>query len=439
MLVETRRRTWVQNVEAHWRPSVATNRACVMADTCIRFCYFRNLAKQEGRYRYFRGPRTEEGRITYEESMQESLEALVDTGATLMREGGVEALENKLLAVFAQGEEDAYQADVAATRARVQAQLGDRGEDTSASATLPPHVSTEAPRRPYLSQEAWSMLASQRLLAAQGKAAEAEAKRQEFRQRVKRDRRNWTLTQLSDRFQIKAYWGTLRQLRSNCVPRHYERKDKDGRRVPVHLQARAAAEYLEQVHGAPPPPRTAEEEREIVALYREARALGEEKYAGVEWRTDPFAYWELDRFLRGAARNKAPGVDKITQEHLLHLSPAGKRAYLELLNLVYEGGHITDAAMLARIAFLYKKGDPTMQANYRPLSLLTTFYKVLAAMIMRRLQDALELRLRPDQFGFRPNRSASYAIIVRRRLQDLHGTSRTPLLRGLPGLGKGVR
>ena len=34
--------------------------------------------------------------------------------------------------------------------------------------------------------------------------------------------------------------------------------------------------------------------------------------------------------------------------------------------------------MLARVVSLYKKGDPEKQENYRPISLLSSFYKIFA-------------------------------------------------------------
>ena len=45
---------------------------------------------------------------------------------------------------------------------------------------------------------------------------------------------------------------------------------------------------------------------------------------------------------------------------------------------------------LANVASIYKKGDSSNLANYRPISLLQSFYKVLASLVKERIDDAWE-------------------------------------------------
>ena len=67
---------------------------------------------------------------------------------------------------------------------------------------------------------------------------------------------------------------------------------------------------------------------------------------------------------------------------------------------------------------LYKKGNPDLQENYRPISLLNTYYKILAACLQNRLAEALDSKLMKTQYGFRGNRSTIDAIFITRRLQE---------------------
>jgi len=54
---------------------------------------------------------------------------------------------------------------------------------------------------------------------------------------------------------------------------------------------------------------------------------------------------------------------------------------------------------------LFKKGDRTTPSNYRPISLLTAFSKVIEKALYNRLIDHLNNNslLNPQQFGFRRN------------------------------------
>jgi hypothetical protein len=60
---------------------------------------------------------------------------------------------------------------------------------------------------------------------------------------------------------------------------------------------------------------------------------------------------------------------------------------------------------------LYKKGDKSSMSNYRPISLLTTFSKVLGKVMHNSLSHYLQTNniLVPDQFGFRKEISTENA------------------------------
>jgi hypothetical protein len=60
-----------------------------------------------------------------------------------------------------------------------------------------------------------------------------------------------------------------------------------------------------------------------------------------------------------------------------------------------------------------KKGDPLLPGNYRPISLLSVFDKLLEKLMHCRLYKHLQLNniLYKFQFGFKPLRSTSLALI----------------------------
>ena len=72
---------------------------------------------------------------------------------------------------------------------------------------------------------------------------------------------------------------------------------------------------------------------------------------------------------------------------------------------------------MTRVVPIYKKGDTDEPSNYRPISLLNSFYKIYMIVIRKRLQTVLEDVLTRTQYGFRPSRSTSHALFLTRRMQ----------------------
>ena len=74
---------------------------------------------------------------------------------------------------------------------------------------------------------------------------------------------------------------------------------------------------------------------------------------------------------------------------------------------------------IAKIACLYKKGDPSVPENYRPISLLSVGYKAFASVLFQRLKAAgAEARIMETQYGFKTGSGTRDAIFIVRRLLD---------------------
>ena len=127
-------------------------------------------------------------------------------------------------------------------------------------------------------------------------------------------------------------------------------------------------------------------------------------------------------------RGKTPGPDDITSDFLKDLDDANLTAIQQLIAEWWDSGNIPEDLFVARVASLYKKGDPDIQENYRPISLLSSFYKLLAASLQTKLADAIDDRLIQIQFGFRKGKSTTDALFIARRVQEYAERA------GLPGL-----
>ena len=89
------------------------------------------------------------------------------------------------------------------------------------------------------------------------------------------------------------------------------------------------------------------------------------------------------------------------------------------VNQALTAGHIPQEWRQALVVEIYKgKGSTADPNNYRPISLLSTAYKLMARILQQRLEKAIDHRLRDTQFGFRAGRSTSQPVHVLRRLLE---------------------
>ena len=87
-----------------------------------------------------------------------------------------------------------------------------------------------------------------------------------------------------------------------------------------------------------------------------------------------------------------------------------------IFNKILSTGIFPDRLKFSEIKPLFKKGDKTEFANYRPISLLTSFLKIIEKIIYKRLSRHLRENniLVKEKFGFREKSStdmATYALL----------------------------
>ena len=74
----------------------------------------------------------------------------------------------------------------------------------------------------------------------------------------------------------------------------------------------------------------------------------------------------------------------------------------ELFGEMIERGEMTDTMKMAIVKILFKKSDKKRIENYRPISLLTADYKILAKILTERLKKVLTRLIGAEQQGFIP-------------------------------------
>ena len=87
--------------------------------------------------------------------------------------------------------------------------------------------------------------------------------------------------------------------------------------------------------------------------------------------------------------------------------------FSEICNLSFKNGIFPDKNKIAKVIPVHKKGLTDDVNNYRPISLLSTFSKIMEKLMAIRLTTYLDLHsiIYPNQFGFRSGHSTAHSII----------------------------
>jgi hypothetical protein len=84
-----------------------------------------------------------------------------------------------------------------------------------------------------------------------------------------------------------------------------------------------------------------------------------------------------------------------------------------IISKSFEFGIVPEQFKIAKVVPIFKGGDRSSPDNFRPISLLSNFSKILEKIVSNRLSLYLEIRsiLSPNQFGFRPGHSTTHPLV----------------------------
>lgn len=105
--------------------------------------------------------------------------------------------------------------------------------------------------------------------------------------------------------------------------------------------------------------------------------------------------------------NKACGADNISARIIIECADELAVPLTKLCNLSVRSGIFPERWKRANIIPLYKKGDKKDPANYRSISLLPLFGKILERVMFEELLHHVAPVMSPHQHGFIPKRSCS--------------------------------
>lgn len=111
----------------------------------------------------------------------------------------------------------------------------------------------------------------------------------------------------------------------------------------------------------------------------------------------PITVEELKKALTSMENNKSPGIDGLSTNFYKHFWPLLCEKLALVYNYAFETGCLTVSQRRGVISLIFKKGNRTLLKNWRPITLLTTDYKILTKALANRLQRVLSFVIHPDQ------------------------------------------
>ena len=122
---------------------------------------------------------------------------------------------------------------------------------------------------------------------------------------------------------------------------------------------------------------------------------------------------EVIRLIKNLDAKKSTGHDNISILIIKKLANELSIPLTYIFNLSLSSGIVPDQLKIARVVPIHKKESKDVFSNYRPISVLPGFSKILERLVFNRCISFLNKHkiLYDDQFGFRPKHSTNMAII----------------------------
>ena len=128
---------------------------------------------------------------------------------------------------------------------------------------------------------------------------------------------------------------------------------------------------------------------------------------------EPVTKFDVEAEIKNLNSQKSPGYDGISIKIIKTVANEISEPLSHVFNLTFLSGTIPDSLKIALVTPIFKDNETNEFKNYRPISVITCFSKILEKLMYRRLIKFIEKNkiLTKHQYGFRENRSTELAII----------------------------
>ncbi|KAK3545148.1 hypothetical protein QTP70_001570 [Hemibagrus guttatus] len=136
---------------------------------------------------------------------------------------------------------------------------------------------------------------------------------------------------------------------------------------------------------------------------------------------------EVERAMLSLKTGVAPGGDGLLAEWYCTFWPVVGPDLLAVYREAVRFGALPPSALVGYVTLLYKKGDRTELANWRPITLLTVDYKILAKLMVLRLREVMARVVHSDQTCGVPGRMCGMNLALVRDALAWADQRRVPL------------
>ena len=128
---------------------------------------------------------------------------------------------------------------------------------------------------------------------------------------------------------------------------------------------------------------------------------------------EPVTHFEISKIIDSLKPKTSCGHDDISPKLVCKSTRSISLPLAHVVNLSLESGVFPSEMKLAKVVPIFKSKDSSLLSNYRPISLLPTFSKVIERIVHKRLMQYVNSYnlLCQSQYGFLKNSSTEYAIL----------------------------
>jgi hypothetical protein len=126
---------------------------------------------------------------------------------------------------------------------------------------------------------------------------------------------------------------------------------------------------------------------------------------------NPLSLQEFDKAIRQSNKKSAPGTDGLNNKFIEHFWKFFRVPLIKYANCCYDKGELTTTFKTAKIRLIPKKGNVARIENWRPISLLNCFYKLISRVLTNRLKKVSDKITAVGQYGYAKNKQCQEVLI----------------------------
>ncbi|GLT52165.1 hypothetical protein SLA2020_255190 [Shorea laevis] len=141
-----------------------------------------------------------------------------------------------------------------------------------------------------------------------------------------------------------------------------------------------------------------------------------------------FSTEEIDEAVWGCNGTKSPGPDGFNFNFIKKVWPVIKEDVYAFLVEFHENGKLVKGSNASFLVLIPKKDNPQSLGDYRPISLISSMYKIVSKILANRLRKVLDLVISPNQTAFIGGRQITDGIIITNEIIHEAKQSKKPML-----------